>query len=128
MPALEPLTAIRVAASPEALDAVDAGDALVLRTAPDEALVIGSTAVAVDDVHAIVFPDTSWMGMTVPIDDAVQFIHRTVEFELPAERPALVQGMVAHLAVKMWLEDERILFVVPTAVSADFTERWARLS
>jgi len=129
--ALERLHAIRIAATPASLDAMTPPrKALVLRTATDEALLIGSAPIApvtVDDEHAIIFDDTSWFGMWVDLQTAMRFLKRACEFDLPTERPALVQGMIAHLAIKLWLENDRVLFVVPSAVAEDFKERFERL-
>ena len=62
---LERLVATRVVADPAALDEARWPDsAIVLRTAPDEALVLGLVdADAVSDPHAIVRPETGMVGV-----------------------------------------------------------------
>lgn len=124
MPELKPIQATRIVATPAALDAaVWPQDALALRIAPDEALVTTTvSADIVDDPHAIVAPDAGFVGAWVGADEALEFLERCCEWEIPRERPAFAQGAVAGLPVKLWLEEERVLFLVPAPYAADLEE------
>lgn len=121
---LEVLAVTRVVASPDSLDrATFPPDAIVLRTAPDDVMVIGNGPVEVDDPHAIVREDAGWAGAWVDRVPADAYLKTSCQWSRPSDRPAFAQGMVAHLAVKLWLTEERTLFVFPSALTADFTER-----
>lgn len=125
MHALEPLTATRIAATPAALDAAPwPSDAIVLRTAPDEAIVLAViTPSMIADTHAIVEPETALCGTWIPTDDALALLERECDWELPAARPAFAQGAIAGLPMKLWFEHDRVLFVVSAPFAADFVER-----
>jgi hypothetical protein len=121
----ERLAATRVAATSAALDAArwPAGE-LVLRVAPDEAVVLSKTnAVAISDPHAIVVPETSLFGLWMSADVALAWLALECDWALPTARPAFAQGAVAGLPMKLWLEEDRVLFVVAGPFVADFVER-----
>lgn len=101
MPALEPLTGLRVVADPAALEAASwQGDGVtVLRLAPDDAFALGAVGIDVDDDHAIVESEAGFAGAWFPLDDVLAH----VEWSLPAERPALAQGSIAGVPAKLWL-------------------------
>ena len=115
----------RVVASPAALDAGRwPRGAQIWRLAPDEAFI--TTAVVedmFDDPHAIVEPDDGFVGAWVDADRALDFLERSCAWELPSERPAQAQGAVAGLPVKVWLERDRVLFLVPAPYARDLEER-----
>jgi hypothetical protein len=126
MLALKQISATHIVAAPAALDkAVWPAEAIVLRFATDEALVTPSVdALSLDDPHAIVVPDSGYAGAWLAADEALAFLERTCEWELPSHRPAFAQGAVAGIATKLWLEQDRVLFVVPAPFVEDFAERW----
>jgi hypothetical protein len=117
VPALERLTATRIVATPAALEAAAwPVDAVVLRVAPDEAIVtadVGQDLILPDDPHAIVVTETGFVFVWLAMDKALDFLERTCEWELPRARPAFAQGAVAGIPVKLWLEPDRVLFIVP---------------
>lgn len=125
MPGLEPLLGLRVVADAGALDRATwsgEGQVTVVRIAPDEAFAIGAAGVEVGDADAIVEPESGFSG--VSLDDAdLERILVHVEFPIPSERPALVQGKVAGVPAKLLLEDERTLLIVQTAYSHDLETR-----
>lgn len=127
MPDLKLLHGTRIVATPVALDkAVWSQDVLALRIAPDQVFVTPAISAAfVDDQHAIVAPDAGFAGAWIVSDEALDFLERSCEWELPRERPAFAQGAVAGLPVKLWLEDDRVLFLVPAAYATDLEERMA---
>lgn len=125
MPALKQIHAIRIAATPAALDAIRwPADALVLRTAPDE---VWTTAVLshadVPDPHAILVPETGFAGVWLPAAKAYALLEQSCEWPLPDARPALAQGLVAELPLKLWLTEDAVFFLVPVPYAADFEER-----
>lgn len=121
---LEVLAVTRVVAAPDSLDrAIFPSESIVLRTAPDDVVVIGGGEVEVDDPHAIVRDDAGWSGVWVNRAPADAFLKTSCSWPRPTDRPAFAQGAIAHLAVKLWLTEERTLFVFPTALTADFVER-----
>lgn len=125
MLAPERLIATRVAAAPDALDATQwPADAIVLRTAPDEAVVLAIVdAAAVSDPHAIVARETSLFGAWTDRPAAVDLLGRHCDWELPQASRAFAQGAVAGLPLKVWFDDERVLFVVAAPFVVDFVER-----
>ncbi len=123
MPALEVLQGWRVVASPEALDrAVWAGDdVVVLRVAPDEALGLGASAVAVDDPHAIVELEAGFVGARLdPVEAAAMAAH--VDWALPMEPGTLAQGKVAGVPSRVLVGD-RTLLVTQAAYARELAER-----
>ncbi|MGQ0602725.1 MAG: hypothetical protein ACT4QE_13655 [Anaerolineales bacterium] len=124
MPALETLPAIRIVAAPAALDDTQwPAESLVLRLASDEALVIPPADITLDDPHAIIAPEGSFMGLWLPIAAALSFLERACVWELPTARPAFAQGAVANVPMKLWFEHERVLFIVQAPFAADFEAR-----
>ena len=125
MHVLDRLTATRVVATPAALDAaVWPPRAIVLRVAPDEVIALATIdASSIGDPHAIVELDTSFHGVWIPTTDALAWLERECDWEWPADRPSFAQGAVAGLAVKIWFETDRVLFVVAAPFASDFAER-----
>jgi hypothetical protein len=126
MPVLELLTGLRVVAEAGALDRASwsgEGRVTLVRFAPDEAFAIGATEVDVDDPDAIVEPEHGFSGATLD-EAALESVLAHVEFSLPAERPALVQGKVAGVPAKLMLRDGGpALLVVQTAYVDDLRAR-----
>ncbi len=123
MPALEPVEAWRVVASPTAIDAARwrGQDVDVLRIAPDEALGIGATGVGVDDPGAIIEPEAGFSAAILAAVDLDTVLDH-VEWRMPDETGALVQGKVAGVPVKLVAGDP-ILLVVATAYTDELERR-----
>ncbi len=121
------IEATRIVASPDALDAAPwPSDAHALRLARDEVLVMARvSADAVSDPHAIVERESGFAGAWLPTEEAHAFLSSACPFELPSERPAFAQGAVAEIPLKLWLETDRILFVVQRPFVADLVRRMA---
>ncbi|MCB9162417.1 MAG: (2Fe-2S)-binding protein, partial [Caldilineaceae bacterium] len=123
------LETTRIVATPAALDAAAwPDDVIPLRTAPDEVLLVGvcapeALAARVADPHAIAIGDTSFVGVWLPAGVAAAMLSRVCEWALPAHRPAFAQGAVAELPVKLWLETDRTLIIVPAPFATDLVER-----
>lgn len=122
MPVPEILDAIRVVATPEAIAALSS-DGVVLQIAPDEALVLDATDVAVDDDHAIVVPDDGFVGVELSRSDLVAWCEREAEWELPDLVSYFVQGMVAGLSTKIWVNGDTALVLTRTSLVRDLEER-----
>ncbi len=123
---LQRMPATRIVAIPAALDATNwPVTALVLRTAADEVSIMPPPAeLKLADPHAIVAAEGSLAGAWVPANTALAFLERACEWEVPPARPAFAQGTVAGVPTKLWLEQERVLFVIPAPYIEDFQERW----
>ena len=125
MRGFEHIVGLRVVADPAAIDAAtwttdyDAG-APVLRFAPDEAFSPGSTAVAVDDEHAIVVEEHGFVVKTCRLTDLLAHL----DWAVPVERPTFTQGAVAGVPVKIWiLNDTFILLYTAAPYAHDLAER-----
>ncbi len=133
MPELNPIPATRIVATPAALDAAHwPPEALVLRFAPDEALIMSAVtegvdsiieAIILDDPHAIVIAETGYAGLWLAADKALDFLERACEWALPSDRPAFAQGAVAGIPTKLWFEEQQVLFILPAPYAVDFEER-----
>jgi hypothetical protein len=102
VPALEAVQAIRVVASPGALDAARwSGDDIdVLRTAPDEALGLGAAGVEIDDPDAIVEAESGF-AVALLDDDELSVVAAHTEWPLPTATSAVGQGKVAGVPAKV---------------------------
>jgi hypothetical protein len=123
---LEAMAATRVVSTVDALDAMTVPpDAIVLRIAPDEAVVIDANPSDIDvaDDDAIVTGDTSWCGMWTDAATCDRLLATGADWRPPPRRPTLAQGMMFQLPVKVWLAEERVLVVVPRVVAADLAIR-----
>jgi hypothetical protein len=123
VPALEPVEAWRVVASPEALDRArwHGDDVDVLRIAPDEALGLGATGVELTgDPDAIVEPEA---GYSVAILDQLDepTVRDHVEWDLDAA-DELAQGKVAGVPAKLRIGNPTLL-VVQTAYADELARR-----
>ena len=118
-PRLRRLEATRVAAAPAALDRPARtppwpAEALALRLAPDELLLTARPDFQVaGDPHAIVERETGFSYVWLEAADADRFLDRDCDWERPDARPALAQGTVAGIPVKLWFETKRTLILAP---------------
>lgn len=128
MPALDRLHGARVVADAAVLDALVAGSlpagALALRFAPDDVFIINIDAASlrIDDAHAIAVDDAGWVGARCGIDAVAPHM----EWQLPVERPALVQGSIAGVPAKLWLPgggDEDALLLAAAAYASTLADR-----
>ena len=122
------LNCTRLMANPSALDqATMPTGHLAFRTAPDELWITPPvedvSAVVTADPHAIVTHDTSLSGVWLPADEANRYLLHHCEWEVGKERPLFVQGAISGLATKLWLEEDRVLVIVPTPYAAELEER-----
>ncbi|MGD9705535.1 MAG: hypothetical protein AB7Q42_17385 [Acidimicrobiia bacterium] len=126
MLALEPLRGVRVVTSPEVLDNAPWTDrVVVLRFAPDDAMILGTSALEVSGEHAIVVDETGFVGCWLSPEDLVARVLPHVDWPLPEERPALAQGLVAGVPAKLWLTADQSLLLCAAAYADELSGRLA---
>ncbi len=114
--------AFRVAATPTSLDeAVWPSESLVLRTAADEVLVIGSDAPTVSDPHAVVIDDTGWERFEISAIEGPSVMAHLAAWPAPSE--GFAQGAMAGVPAKVVVGPDRWLIVVASAMADDFAVR-----
>ena len=124
MPELKRMLMTRIVANPAALDALDVGTARSFRIAPDEVFIDADTITdALQDDFAIVTKEASMSGVWITTKDAILFLEHECSWVLPTERPAFAQGAVAHLPVKLYFEEDRVLFMTSASFAEDLQER-----
>jgi hypothetical protein len=128
VPTLKRIAATRIVATPAALDAADIPQSsLTLRFAADELFVTpplqDESIILAHDPHAIVISEGGFAGTWLDNETAVDFLQRHCTWELPNGRPAFAQGAVAGIPTKLWLEEERVLLIVPAPYAEEFSER-----
>jgi hypothetical protein len=122
VPVPEMLDVIRVVATPQAISTL-VSDGVVLQIAPDEALILDATDVQCDDEYAITIPDDGFVGVEMSRADLEDWCHRESEWPLPELVSFFVQGMVAGLAVKIWVNGDHALVIGRTSLATDLGER-----
>ena len=121
---LDRIPATRIVATPAALDStIWPANALALRLAADEVLLLSTSAPTLNDSYAIIEPDAGFAGVWLPMDEAQAIFAHHCEWAMPSARPALAQGAIAGIAAKVWVEAERVLILVPAPFVAEFEER-----
>lgn len=125
MPVPEALEAVRAVATPDALDAaVWPPGCTVLRTAPDEALVLGSRdreAITLDDPQALLEVELGVCGVWMERAALEDWLEREAEWTAPAQ--GLAQGAAAGLPVKIWVEGDTALVVTRASLARELEER-----
>jgi hypothetical protein len=120
----ERLHGLRVVSTPTALDGARiTGEALVLRIASDELIAFGASSITVDDPYAIVEAETTFQMWELTPAEFAEHVGRHVEWALPATRPALAQGLVAGVAVKLWLDHDRVLLIASSGLVNEVADR-----
>lgn len=122
-PSLQRLHGTRIIAHQNSLDTLKL-KARILRFAPDDAFVLAKVdADSLSDPHAIVVEEQGFVGIWLRRKEALEFLRGNCEWQLPKEVPAFAQGMVAGLAMKLYFEKTRVLFMVPVAFEKILAER-----
>jgi hypothetical protein len=117
---VEGLTAWRVVAAPASVDELSG---TVLRFAPDDALVLGEKEVAVSDPHAIIERDTGWVALQMTEERALDLIAVHASWQASLDRPVLLQGMVAGLPVKVYLDGEQGMIIIAAPFGHELEDR-----
>lgn len=115
------LVCTRIATTADAADKLKApAGKLMLRTALDELIILPPAPnVTVADEHAIIIEDQSYASAWLPMAFALEWLSRNCAWELPTQRPAYAQGMVADIATKLYFEADQVLMVVPAPYAAE---------
>lgn len=122
MPVPEMLDVVRVVAAPEAIASLES-DGVVLQVAPDEALILDATDVAVDDAHAITVPDDGFVGVQLDRAAVEDWCAREADWPLPDLVSFFTQGMVAGLPVKIWVNGDTALVITRASLAAELEGR-----
>jgi hypothetical protein len=119
----EPIRALRVVASPEALDDLAWSDEVApLRLAVDDLLAVGAASVQVSGEHLVV-DEAGFVGWWLTPDEVREQLLPHIDWPLPTARPALAQGLVAGVPAKLWLSDDRALLLCAAAYAHELEER-----
>jgi hypothetical protein len=106
----------------EAIDAIAApADGRVLRIAPDDAIVTGTATLTVDDPHAIIEPEYTFVSWTLTLQE---FAAARNYMEWP-QPPAgvLGQGLIAGVPAKIVIGADDVLLVVSASLAHELAER-----
>ena len=118
----EVVAAVRVVAAAEHLDAASwPADATVLRTAPDEVLLIDALDASPPEPDAIVFPDTSWVRFVTSAAVGAAIMAASAAWPPPAS--GLGQGLIAGVPTKLVVGAEEWWLIVAAVVADEFDER-----
>jgi hypothetical protein len=112
-------------AAPSALDGLPLPEGgTALRLAPDDLLVLhpGSLVVAGGDEPVIQELEAGFVGWRLTPEE-LDHVVTHVDWPLPAERPALAQGLVAGVPAKLWLAEDRALLLCAAAYAHELEER-----
>ncbi len=111
-------------ADPAALDSARwEGDPLVLRFAPDEVFAIGAAGGTFVDPDAILESETGFAGAWLTTEELFRLVVPHLEWPLPEARPVLVQGTIAGVPAKLWIEDDRALLLTLAAYADELEDR-----
>jgi hypothetical protein len=134
--ASSPLSAVRVVATPFALDSFVVSMSswpiakTVLRIAPDELLVlhVATSDVSIPhDEHAIVEAEHGCSLIALSWTEFERHVRPLAEWAVPTDRPVLAQGMVAFIPAKLWLTNDGVRIVVATPFVDTLLERMLAL-
>jgi hypothetical protein len=118
----ELLSGLRVVAKPAAIDAarLPAG-AVMLRIAPDDAIVTDAATLTLDDPHAIVEPEYAFVHWRLSHQEFDGVTHH-IEWSLPTEGQ-LGQGLIAGVPAKILIAPDHVLLVVSAGLAHELSER-----
>lgn len=132
MRAPEQLLGTRVVAIPAILDELAAwpepsalpGGVTLLRLAPDDLLMIhaGSVKAAWKGESSIQETESGFVGWWLTREE-LEHVVAHVDWPLPAERPALAQGLIAGVPAKLWLAEDRALLLCAASYAHELEER-----
>jgi len=130
--ALETIPGVRVVGAPAALDGAVLGvGVLALRFAPDELFtmsaepgkVLPANEVVDTSPDLIVVTESGFQGCWLTRDQLASRVLPHIDWALPANRPVLVQGLVAGVPAKLWLESGRALLLCAAPYAFELRER-----
>jgi hypothetical protein len=93
----------------------------ILRIAPDDAIVMGTAVVSVDDPYAIVEPEYAFVHWRLTPAE-FEAIKRHIEWPLPSAGE-LGQGLIAYVPAKIMIASDHVLLIVSASLADDLAER-----
>ena len=84
---------------------------------------MGDGDFTVDDVYAIVEDERGLSNIRYSAADFELKVRPHIEWEIPAARPVLAQGLVAAVPCKLRFDAEHVLVICASAVSDELSER-----
>jgi hypothetical protein len=124
VPVLEILSGLRVVADPQSIDSCRWPEgSRVIRIARDDVFVLGADTLVLDDPHAIVEPESMFAGAWVDRTAVEDWMSSVADWHLP-RGDGVFQGMVAALPVKILVEADQALVIVPVSFAAEMEARW----
>ncbi len=125
MRAPEALIGARIVAAPDVLDTLPPlpEGRVALRLAADELFVLGKY-IAIFPEPGIIEDEHGFVGWWLTPEELTEVLHH-VEWNVPASRPVLAQGLVAGVPAKIWLTDDRALLLCAAAYAHELAERLA---
>jgi hypothetical protein len=118
-------------AEPAALDSLNGNDAVAVRVAPNELLLLTDRSRVGEIEAGLSATDASCLVLDVSSSFAIWALRgdgyfeafgRLSQLKLPAA-PAVVQGLVAHVPAKVLVLDSELLVLVSSALSHHLRER-----
>lgn len=120
------LRGLRVVASPAAVDelvAEQTAPITVLRIAPDDVFLVGSSGtMRCRDPHAIIETEHGFSGCWLSRREFDESVRVHMEWAVPTDGK-LGQGLIAGVAAKVHVEDNVVLVLCPTAFVHELAER-----
>lgn len=128
MLAASPLRAVRIVASPGALDGfVGPAHRVVLRVATDEVMVLHTTVNEVvlnGDEHAIIEAEHGFSLIALSRAEFDQSVRPLIEWRVvDTGFPYLAQGLVGFVPAKLWFTEDGVRVVVATSFADTLLER-----
>jgi hypothetical protein len=113
---------MRVVAAPATLDALTWPDSVTpLRLATDDLFALGATTAEL--TAALVEEERGFVGWWLTVEELHDHLLEHLDWPLPAERPALAQGLIAGVPAKLWLTHDRVLLLTSAAYAHELMER-----
>jgi hypothetical protein len=134
--ASSPLSAVRVVATPFAVDSfVESMRSwpiakTALRLAPDEIMVLHvapADVLIAHDEHAIVEAEHGYDLIALSWPEFERHVRPLIEWAVPNDRPVLAQGMIAFIPSKLWITNDGVRILVATPFVDTLLERMASL-
>ncbi len=124
MPDFEILRGYRVVSSAADVDAIaSATSGVALRFAPDDLFLIADEPPTASSPFAIVEDEVGYVGMWLTPQQFAATVARHIDWSIPADCPALAQGLIAGVPAKIWLTDDRVLLLTNGAYAHELGER-----
>ncbi len=94
----------------------------MLRIAPDDAIVTGTSVLSIDDPHAIVEPEYAFVHWRLTPAEFEGDHGDHIEWPLPAPGQ-LGQGLIAAVPAKIVIATDHVLLIVSAGLADDLSER-----